>query len=116
MIGAYTAYTVVMATHNFWLALLAAPVVLALIGALLELVFFRRLYRHGHLTQVLITFGFPLVFVDLIRSRFGPTTRAVPPPPGLGGAAHFLGAHFSSYRLLVPCLALLLLPTLPAPP
>ena len=101
MIGAYTAYTVVMATHNFWLALLAAPVVLALIGALLELVFFRRLYRHGHLTQVLMTFGFTLVFVDLIRSRFGPTTRSIPPPPGLDGAVNFLGATFSSYSLFV---------------
>ena len=101
MIGAYTAYTVVMATHNFWLALLVAPVVLALIGALLELVFFRRLYRHGHLTQVLMTFGFTLVFVDLIRSRFGPTTRSIPPPPGLDGAVNFLGATFSSYSLFV---------------
>jgi len=101
MIGAYTAYTVVTATHNFWLALLVAPALLAVIGALLELVFFRRLYRHGHLTQVLMTFGFTLVFVDLIRSRFGPTTRSIPPPPGLDGAVHLLGATFSSYSLFV---------------
>jgi branched-subunit amino acid ABC-type transport system permease component len=46
MIGAYAAYAVVMATHNFWLALLVAPVLLAVLGAALELVFFRRLYRH----------------------------------------------------------------------
>ena len=101
MIGAYTAYTVVTATHNFWLALLVAPALLAAIGGLLELVFFRRLYRHGHLTQVLMTFGFTLVFVDLIRSRFGPTTRSIPPPPGLDGAVHLLGATFSSYSLFV---------------
>jgi branched-subunit amino acid ABC-type transport system permease component len=101
MIGAYTAYSVVMATHNFWLALLIAPALLAVLGALLELVFFRRLYRHGHLTQVLMTFGFTLVFVDLIRSRFGPTTRSIPPPPGLDGAIHVLGATFSSYSLFV---------------
>ncbi len=48
-----------------------------------------------------MTFGFTLVFVDLIRSRFGPTTRAIPPPPGLGGAVHILGATFSSYSLFV---------------
>jgi branched-subunit amino acid ABC-type transport system permease component len=101
MIGAYTAYTVVTATHNFWLALLVAPVVLAVLGALLELVFFRRLYRHGHLTQVLLTFGFTLVFVDLIRSRFGPTTRSIPPPPGLDGAVQVLGSTFSAYSLFV---------------
>jgi branched-subunit amino acid ABC-type transport system permease component len=101
MIGAYIAYSVVMATHNFWLALLIAPLLLAGLGALLELVFFRRLYRHGHLTQVLMTFGFTLVFVDLIRSRFGPTTRSIPPPAGLDGAVHVLGATFSAYSLFV---------------
>ena len=101
MIGAYTAYSVVTVTHTFWLALLVAPLLLAVLGAALELVFFRRLYRHGHLTQVLLTFGFTLVFVDLIRSRFGPTTRSIPPPPGLGGAVHLLGATFSSYSLFV---------------
>jgi branched-subunit amino acid ABC-type transport system permease component len=101
MIGAYAAYTVVTATHNFWLALLVAPALLAVLGGALEVVFFRRLYRHGHLAQVLMTFGFTLVFIDLIRSRFGPTTRSIPPPPGLGGAVHLLGATFSSYSLFV---------------
>ncbi|WP_338178457.1 branched-chain amino acid ABC transporter permease [Candidatus Dormiibacter inghamiae] len=101
MIGAYTAYSVVLATHSFWLALLIAPLLLALVGGLLELVFFRRLYRHGHLAQVLLTFGFTLVFVDLIRSGYGPTTRSIAPPPSLGGAVHFLGATFSSYSLFV---------------
>src|SRR2546422_1018940 len=62
MIGAYTAYTVVMATQNFWLALLVAPALLAVIGAALEMVFFRRLYRHGHLPQVLMTFAFTFAF------------------------------------------------------
>ena len=107
MVGAYTAYAVVMATHNFWLALVVAPLLLAALGAVLELVFFRRLYRHGHLTQVLMTFGFTLVFVDLIRSRFGPTTRSIPPPPGLGGAVQVLGATFSSYSLFVLGVAVL---------
>lgn len=101
MIGAYGAYTVVMATNSFWLALLVVPVLLAVLGAALELVFFRSLYRHGHLAQVLMTFGFTLVFIDLIRSAFGPTTRAIQPPPGLGGAVHVLGATFSSYSLFV---------------
>jgi len=101
MVGAYVAYSVVLTTHSFWLAMIVAPLLLAVIGGLLELVFFRRLYRHGHLAQVLLTFGFTLVFVDLIRSRYGPTTRSIPPPPGLGGAVHLAGATFSSYSLFV---------------
>ena len=105
MVGAYIAYSVVVATRSFWLALVVAPLLLALLGGALEVVFFRRLYRHGHLAQVLLTFGFTLVFVDLIRSRYGPTTRSIPPPPGLGGAVDLLGATFSSYSLFVLALA-----------
>ena len=101
MVGAYIAYSVVVATNSFWLAFLVAPLLLALLGAALEVVFFRRLYRYGHLAQVLLTFGFTLVFVDLVRARFGPTTRSIPPPPGLDGAVQVLGATFSSYSLFV---------------
>ena len=101
MVGAYIAYSVVVTTNSFWLALLVAPLLLSLLGAALEVVFFRRLYRHGHLAQVLLTFGFTLVFVDLLRSRFGPTTRSIAPPPGLGGAVQLFGATFSSYSLFI---------------
>lgn len=105
MVGAYLAYSLVAATGSFWLALLIAPLALALLGAALEVVFFRRLYRYGHLAQVLLTFGFTLVFVDLIRAQFGPTTRSIAPPPGLGGAVEVFGATFSSYSLFVLGLA-----------
>jgi len=105
MVGAYIAYSVVVATKSFWLALVVAPLLLAAIGAALELVFFRRVYGRGHLAQVLLTFGFTLVFVDLIRSQFGPTTRSIPPPSGLEGAVQVLGATFSAYSLFVLAVA-----------
>lgn len=107
MVGAYLTYSVVGITRSFWLAFLVAPLLLALLGMALEVVFFRRLYRHGHLAQVLLTFGFTLVFVDLIRARYGPTTRSIPPPPGLEGAVTVLGATFSSYSLFVLFIAVL---------
>ena len=106
MVGAYVAYTVVTATGSFWLALVIAPLVLAALGIGLEVVFFRRLYRRGHLVQVLLTFGFTLVFVDLIRARYGPTTRSIPIPSGLGGAIHVLGATFATYSLFLLAVAL----------
>jgi branched-subunit amino acid ABC-type transport system permease component len=101
MLGAYVGFTVLDLTHNYWLALLAAPIALAVIGALMEMVFFRRLYRRGHLMQVLLTFGFTLVFVDLVRWRYGPQSHSIPTPPGLGGAVHILGVPFASYKLFV---------------
>lgn len=108
MLGAYAGLASLALVHSFWLALLVAPIVLGLIGAGLEVVFFRRLYRRGHLMQVLLTFGFTLVFVDLVRWRFGPTAQSIAPPAGLGGHVSLLGVNFSAYRLFVLLVAVLL--------
>jgi len=108
MLGAYVAFSVVQATGQFWAALLLAPLLLALLGAGMEVVFFRRLYRRGHLMQVLLTFGLTLVFVDLIRWRFGSTNRSIPEPAGLQGAVQILGATVSTYSLFVLAVAVLL--------
>jgi branched-subunit amino acid ABC-type transport system permease component len=101
MLGAYVGLTVLGLTNNFWLALIAAPIVLAIIGGSVEVIFFRPIYRRGHLMQVLLTFGLTLVFVDLIRWRFGPQTHSLPTPPGLDGAVHVLGVPFATYKLFV---------------
>src|SRR6058998_1172695 len=75
MLGAYVGLTVLGVSGNFWLALIAAPVALGIIGALIEVVFFRRIYREGHLMQVLLTFGLTLVW----RARS--ISSASPSPP-----------------------------------
>ncbi len=107
MLGAYAGLSALTVSGNFWLALLVAPLALALIGATMEVIFFRRLYRRGHLMQVLLTFGFTLVFVDLVRWRYGPTTRSIPPPPALAGPVQVLGISFPAYRLFVIAVAAL---------
>jgi branched-subunit amino acid ABC-type transport system permease component len=101
MLGAYVGLTVLGLTNNFWLALIAAPIALAVVGGAIEVVFFRRIYQRGHLMQVLLTFGLTLVFVDLIRWRFGPQTHSLPVPRGLEGAVHVLGVPFATYKLFV---------------
>ena len=101
MLGAYAGVVVLRTVGSFWLALLLAPLLLAALGAVMEVVFFRRLYRRGHLMQVLLTFGFTLVFVDLVRWRFGPQNQAFPAPAELRGFVPILDFHFSLYRLFV---------------
>jgi branched-subunit amino acid ABC-type transport system permease component len=105
MLGAYTGVVVLGVTGNFWVALLVAPLVLGLLGAVMELVFFRRLYGRGHLAQVLLTFGFTLVFVDLVRWRFGPQNQPFPVPPLLGGTLPVLDFNFPTYRAFVIAMA-----------
>jgi branched-subunit amino acid ABC-type transport system permease component len=108
MLGAYTGIVVLRLLDNFWLALLVAPAFLAVVGALMEVLFFRRLYGRGHLLQVMLTFGFSLVFIDLVRWRFGPQNQAFPTPPELRGTLELAGAHFPAYRLFVIVLAVAL--------
>jgi branched-subunit amino acid ABC-type transport system permease component len=101
MLGAYVGVTVLHVVGSFWLALVLAPLLLALLGAALEVVFFRRLYGRGHLMQVLLTFGFSLIFVDLVRWRFGPENQPFPAPPGLSGAIPILDFSFPAYQAFV---------------
>jgi branched-subunit amino acid ABC-type transport system permease component len=105
MLGAYTGVVILGAVGNFWLALLIAPIVLGVLGALIEVVFFRRLYVRGHLPQVLLTFGFTLVFVDLVRWRFGPQNQPFPAPSILRGALPILDFSFPTYRVFVIAVA-----------
>lgn len=107
MLGAYTGVVVLRTVGSFWLALVVAPLLLAVIGGVMEVVFFRRLYRRGHLMQVLLTFGFSLVFVDLVRWRFGPQNQPFPVPAELRGAVQILDFEFPVYRVFVIAVAVL---------
>ena len=101
MIGAYVAFAVEQATGNFWLALVAAPLVAIVVGALVERVFLRPLYDRGHLDQVLLTFGFTFVFIDAVRWIWGPDNRSLTPPPSLSSTMSLLGSVVPTYRLFI---------------
>jgi lipoprotein NlpI len=58
MLGAFVGLSIFRLTGSFWLALLLAPVPVAVLGIVMELLFMRPLYRRGHMDQVLLTFGF----------------------------------------------------------
>jgi branched-subunit amino acid ABC-type transport system permease component len=100
MLGAYVALSVVQFTGSFWLALLAAPLVLALLGLLLEPLLLRRL-RGRHLDQVLVTIGASLVIVDLIGLLWGREVRSLSAPAGLDGSVTLIGGVYPVYRLFV---------------
>jgi len=108
MLGAYAGVTVLHIVGSFWLALALAPIVLALLGAALEVAFFRRLTGRGPLMQVLLTFGLSLVFVDLVRWRFGPQNQPFPAPPQLSGSIGILDFRFPVYEAFVIAVAALL--------
>ena len=108
MLGAFIGLSIFAATHSYWLALLLAPLPTAAAGILMERLFLRRLYQRGHLEQVLLTFGFTFVFFDLVRSVWGSDVRTLPPPDLLQGVVHFSDVAFSTYRLFLIALGIVL--------
>jgi branched-subunit amino acid ABC-type transport system permease component len=101
MLGAYAGLATIAATDNFWLALLAAPLAVGLIGALMERTVLRPLYARSPLDQVLLTFGFIYLFEDLVKWTWGGRIHSIPPPELFSGSVTVWGATVPSYRLFV---------------
>ena len=99
MLGAYFGLSIFRITGSFWWALVLAPIPVIALGVLMELLFLRPLYRRGHLDQVLLTFGFTFVFLDLVQTLWGRTVLRLPVPPALQGTVQIGLGVFSAYRL-----------------
>ena len=101
MLGAYAGLTIIALAGSFWLALLAAPLAVGLIGMLIERTCLRPLYRRGALDQVLLTFGLIYLFEDLVKWIWGGRIRSIPPPELFSGSVTIWQATVPSYRLFV---------------
>lgn len=102
MVAAYLAFSITHSlTASFWLAVLVAPVIVALISILLELALLRPTYHLGHLSQVLLTLGVAYVFHDLATWLWGTNVLSITVPPLLQGSVEILGQSFPVYRLAI---------------
>ncbi len=102
MIGAYAAFVIARWTGALWLALPAALVGGALLGAALEWGLFRRFYRREHLDQVLLTFALILLFEEARSVLLGNDFHSVPVPAALDFSVPVAGDFaYSAYRLAV---------------
>ena len=104
MLGIYVAYSLVEhlgAAIGFWPALLLAPLATAALGALVEVVLLRRIYRAPELFQLLATFALVLVIKDAVLWAWGPEELFGPRAPGLEGAVEILGRQFPTYDLFL---------------
>ena len=104
MVGIYVAYTLVErlgGTLGFWPALLLAAVAVGVLGALIEVVLLRRIYKAPELFQLLATFALVLVIKDAVLWLWGPDELLGPRAPGLGGAVEILGRQFPTYDLFL---------------
>jgi branched-subunit amino acid ABC-type transport system permease component len=97
MIGAYTVLVSVNAGLNLWVAMVIAPIVVGLIGLIMERMVIRYLY--GRLIDtILATWGFSILFVQLVVFLFGPATKGIGTPFG----SITIGAYsISKYTFLI---------------
>jgi len=104
MLGVYIAYSLVErlgAGLGFWPALALSALAVGAIGALVEVLVLRRIYRAPELFQLLATFALVLVIKDAALWLWGPEDLLGPRAPGLSGAVDILGRRFPSYDLLL---------------
>lgn len=104
MIGAFFTYTVAVGiggTMGFWAALLAAPVLVALVSLAVERGIFRRLYNRDHLMMLLFTFALMLVLNDLVKMVWGSNYRSLMPPMFLRGSFTLFKMPFPRYSLFL---------------
>ena len=105
--GAYIAYSV-SERMSFWVALLVVPLALAVVGVLLELVFFRPLQHRSHIELGLITFGLALMAERIVILIWGEKTLRVTAPEVLSGTTSVFGVDYPTYRLSVILVALVM--------
>lgn len=117
MIGAFMAFTLSKlfggGDMGFWMALIGAPLAVALISLVAERGIFQYLYEREHLMLILLTFAFSLVFGDLVKIVWGGEYKSVPVPYMFQGFIPLIGGlPFPLYNLFLlvcgPIIAILL--------
>jgi branched-chain amino acid transport system permease protein len=103
MLGAYLGFVVFVSTGSFWLALVGAALVVAILGAALQIVALRPLIGRDPLNTILATFGISLVLQNYALWQFGPVVRKIPAPIGSQFTLFYL--EYPWYRLLVAALS-----------
>ena len=110
MIGAFATFTFSKyfgGASGFWIALILAPLVVALVGLVAERTLFRHLYQREHLMLLLFTFALAMILGDLVKIVWGAEYRSVPAPDLLKGSITVLGASFPRYNLFLIFVGLL---------
>jgi len=99
-LGAYAAYQL-QGALGFSGALVAAPVLVGVLGMLIEATLLRRLYLQDPLQGLLLTFGLAMVLEQGIRLIWGLSPKQFDVPAGLAGAVQLGALTYSKYRSFI---------------
>jgi branched-chain amino acid transport system permease protein len=99
MMGAYAGVVVIGLTQSFWVALIAAPLLVGALAIVTEVTTLRPLYRREPLYGLILTFGLAMVFREGVRQVWGGDMRRILPP--FEGSTPLLGMTYPNYRLFL---------------
>jgi len=101
MLGAYFAYSILQLTDNFWLALAVSPILLFVIGAVVERFLLRKVHVLGHVHELLLTFGLAYIIHEAVKWVWGTDPHALTVSSFLSGSVELMGLVYPVYRLFV---------------
>jgi branched-chain amino acid transport system permease protein len=106
--GAYFAFSLQKYVGFGW-ALVIAPLLVGLIGLMLERLAIHRTYGGNPLFGLLLTFGLAMALEELIRMVWGKPGYSVAAPKFVAGSLDLGFMVYSKYRLLLAGLAVLII-------
>ncbi|MCW5652396.1 branched-chain amino acid ABC transporter permease [Hydrogenophaga sp.] len=109
MLGAYFAYSTTSFV-GFWPALVVAPLLVGVLGALFEKYCLRRVHKFGHVPELLITFGLSFIILEMVQLVWGTSSVDYRVPAELSGPLFTVfDTQFPTYRAFMMLVAVLML-------
>jgi len=91
---------------GYWPMLILAPILVAIVGVLIERFLLKYLYQLDHLYGLLLTFGLTLILEGIFRSFFGVSGMSYSVPDALAGAVDVGFMFLPIYRAWVVFISL----------
>ena len=105
MLGAFLAFTISIRL-GFWPALVVAPLIVGVLGALVERWGLRTVHRHGHVAELLFTFGLAFIIGEVVPLVWGRIPVPYKVPPVLDFPLfRIAGNAYPAYRLFMMAVA-----------
>jgi len=102
MLGAYVSYSIVTLLNlHFIVAIVICPIIVGIIGILLEKFLVSKLYKLPHFYNLLLTFGIMFFTQDAVKIIYGPEGEPFNIPEFLGGAVNLGFVVYPKYRLFI---------------
>lgn len=101
MLGAYFGVVMVGELGSFWLALIVAPLLVAAVGAAIEILSLRPLYGRNPLYHILLTFGLAIMIEGIVVEVWGGQSYRIPTPEALAGTLSYGPISYPVYWMFV---------------